>query len=288
MGKIKIATDSTADIPIHLRKSLNISVLPLTIITENREYKDGYEITPQEFYDILENSEKIPTSSQVTPLLNLDLYEETWKAGYTDLIQICLNSKGSHTWHNAVSASEMFYEEHPEAREQLKIHIFDSKNYSMAYGYAAVKAAIMAQMDESIDDILAFVEDWLEHARAVFVPMNLKFVKKSGRIPAAVAFVGDALGLKPVITFIDGESKIISKIRGDLKVVSSILDLVNKDRKPDTPYCIAAGSNAAQFEKLKANCQEALGCAPDIEYYLGCIISQNAGPNAIGIIYYAK
>ncbi len=285
MGKIKIATDSTADIPLQIREELNIAVLPLVVIVDDREYKDGYEITPQEFYDILESSDKIPTSSQVTPVLNLELYEKTWKEGYSDLIQICLNSKGSHTWHNAVQARDLFYDEHPEAVSSLRIHIFDSKNYSMAYGYAAIEAARMAENGSSVDEILEFVQDWIDHARAVFVPMNLKFVKKSGRIPAAVAFVGDALGLKPVITFENGESKIVSKIRGDMKVVSGLLEMVKSSRKPGTPYCLAAGNNAAQFEKLAESCEAVLGQPPELDYSLGCIITANAGPNAIGIIY---
>lgn len=285
MEKIKIATDSTADIPLHIREALNIAVLPLMVIVDDCEYKDGYEITPHEFYDMLDKSDKIPTSSQVTPVLNLELYERTWKEGYTDLIQICLNSKGSHTWHNAVQARALFYEEHPEAKESLQIHIFDSKNYSMAYGFAAVEAARMAENGKPIDDILEFVQDWIDHARAVFVPMNLKFVKKSGRIPAAVAFVGDALGLKPVITFENGESKIVSKIRGDMKVVSGLLDIVKNSRKPGTPYCIASGNNATQFKKLAESCENVLGQSPELEYSLGCIITANTGPNAIGIIY---
>lgn len=284
MGKIRIVTDSTADIPIEIREKYDIKVLPLSIITEDREYKDGYEITPHEFYGILESCEKLPTSSQVTPIVNLELYEEIWNEGCTDIIHICLNSKGSHTWHNAVQARDIFFEEHPEAKN-FNIHVFDSKNYSMAYGFAAVEAARMAEAGKPVGEILEFVQDWLEHARAVFVPMNLRFVKKSGRIPAAVAFVGDALGLKPVITFEDGESKIASKIRGDLKVVSGLLDIVKKSRKPGTPYCLAAGNNAEQFEKLRSSCVEALGQNPELEYQLGCIISINAGPNAIGIIY---
>lgn len=131
MSKIRIATDSTADIPESLCEELNISVLPLTILSGEKEYRDGVDISPAEFYRIIDESEKLPVSSQVASVLYSDLFEETWKAGYTDLIQVTLNSKGSGTYQAAVLSMNLFYEEHPEAKEQLAIHIIDSKTYSI-------------------------------------------------------------------------------------------------------------------------------------------------------------
>ena len=119
MSKIKIATDSTADIPKSFCEELNISVLPLTILAGEKEYRDGVDITPFEFYQIIDASKTLPVSSQVASVLYSELFEETWKEGYTDLIQVTLNSKGSGTYQAAVLSRELFYEEHPEAKEQL-------------------------------------------------------------------------------------------------------------------------------------------------------------------------
>lgn len=116
MIKIKIATDSTADIPKSFCEELNISVLPLRILAGEKEYRDGVDITPPEFYRIIDESKELPVSSQVASVLYLDLFEETWKAGYTDLIQVSLNSKGSGTYQAAVLSRNLFYEEHPEAK----------------------------------------------------------------------------------------------------------------------------------------------------------------------------
>lgn len=82
MSKIRIATDSTADIPKSFCEELNISVLPLTILSGEKEYRDGVDISPAEFYRIIDESEKLPVSSQVASVLYSDLFEETWKAGY--------------------------------------------------------------------------------------------------------------------------------------------------------------------------------------------------------------
>lgn len=139
MAKIKIATDSTADIPKSFCEELNISILPLTVLANEKEYRDGVDITPQEFYKIIDESKKLPVSSQVASVLYTELFEETWKSGYTDLIQVTINSKGSGTYQAAVLSRNLFYEEHPEAKEQLTIHIIDSKTYSMAYGIGVIR-----------------------------------------------------------------------------------------------------------------------------------------------------
>lgn len=285
MCKIKIATDSTADIPKSFCEELNISVLPLTILDGEKEYRDGVDITPSEFYRIIDASKQLPVSSQVASVLYSELFEETWKAGYTDLIQVTLNSKGSGTYQAAVLSRELFYEEHPEGREQLAIHIIDSKTYSMAYGIGVIEGAQLVQTGASAQEVIAHIEDWLEHTRPVFVPLNLRCVKKSGRISPAAAFVGDAIGLKPLITFEGGEARIIGKARGERKAIDALLELCKKERRPGTNYAIVYGSNAEALDHLKEACAQIMDKPPIAEYQVGCVISINTGPNMIGILY---
>lgn len=283
MPKIKISTDSTSDIPQSFRQSLNISVLPLTILHNDKEYEDGVDITTDEFYKILDEAQILPVSSQVTATKYLALYHKVWEEGYTDLIHISLNGKGSGTYQSAVMTRDMFLEENPDAK--LNIHIIDSRTYSMAYGMAVIEAAQMAQEGASVEAILAHVEDWVEHTRPMFVPLNLKCVKKSGRISPAAAFVGDAIGLKPLITFEDGEAKILSKVRGEHKAISALVETCMKERRPGTSYSLVHGSNLEAFEALKKACAEVMDQPPMAEYDVGCIISINTGPNMIGILY---
>ncbi|MGM9660702.1 MAG: DegV family protein [Faecousia sp.] len=283
MSKIKISTDSTSDIPQSFRESLNISVLPLTILAEGKEYRDGVDITPSEFYKILDEAEKLPVSSQVTATEYLALYRQVWEEGYTDLIHIAINSKGSGTYQAAVMTRDMFLEENPEAK--LNIHIIDSRTYSMAYGMAVVEAAQMVQAGATVEEIIAHVQDWVEYTRPMFVPLNLKCVKKSGRISPAAAFVGDAIGLKPLITFEDGEAKILSKVRGEHKAIAALVDICQKERRPGTNYCLVYGSNLEALKALKAACADVMDQPPMAEYEVGCIIGINTGPNMIGILY---
>ena len=285
MSKIKIATDSTADIPKDLCEKWNISVLPLTIIYEGKEYHDGIDVSPQSFYEILDSAERLPTSSQVTVNMYTELFQRCREEGYTDLIHVTLNSKGSGTYQAAELAKSLFYESQPEANQDFRIHIIDSKTYSMAYGLPVLEGAQMICCGASVEEVIDHIEEWLMHTRPVFVPLNLKCVKKSGRVSAAAAFVGDMIGLKPLITFEDGEAKIIAKARGENSAISALVERCVSERRPGTNYALVYGNNSAAFAKLKSACAEALDCPAIVEYQVGCVIGINTGPDMVGILY---
>lgn len=284
MQKVKISTDSTADIPVKLREKLEIGMVPMTIITEEREYLDSVDMEPAEFYELLTKSDKLPTTSQVRNTFYTDLFEEVWRDGYTDLVHVSINAKGSGTFQSGVMARDLFFEEHPEAKDNFNIHLIDSGTYSMAYGWAVAEAAQKAQQGVDVAEIIAYIEDWLANVRILFVPMTLKYVKKSGRVSAAAAFVGDALGLKPVITFENGESKVLTKVRGEAKTMSAVLDMAKKEKKPGTPYLLVYGSAEDSYAKFKKMAVKEFG-KPALEYPVGSVISLNSGPEIFAIIY---
>lgn len=285
MARIKFTTDSAADIPVSLREELSIQVLPFPIAMGDREYADGFDFTPEEFYDMLLSAPQIPTHAQLNPYVFEELFEQAYEAGCTDLIHTSINSKGSATCSNAFQARGDFYRDHPEAEETFHIHIIDALNYTMGYGWAVVQGAKMAAGGAGAREIVDFIQDWVDHVRVVFAPLDLRFAKKSGRVSAAAAFVGEALGLKPVMTFTDGESKILAKVRGEKAVAAKLAEMCRNERRPGTPYLMIRGNNAEQSEKLLEVCRQELGEEPALSYHIGGVIAINAGPNLIGIIY---
>ncbi len=91
-----------------------------------------------------------------------------------------------------------------------------------------------------------FIQDWVDQVRVMFAPLDLRFAKKSGRMPAAAAFMGEALGLKPIMTFANGDSKILTKVRGEKNAISAVVDLCQKERRADSPYLLIRGNNDVQ------------------------------------------
>lgn len=287
MAQIHILTDSAADIPRPLRQELGIQVLPFPIAAGDRELQDGEDLTPQAFYELLLTTPQIPTHAQLNPYCFQQVFTQAYQAGHTDLIYTSINAKGSATHTNALTARDEFYEELPQARDTFRIHIIDSKCYTMGYGWAVVEGARMAAAGAQAEEIVSFIQNWVEHVKVVFAPFDLKFAKKSGRISAAAAFMGEALGLKPVMSFLDGESKILTKVRGERAVLSTLVDLCRTQRVPGSPYLIIRAGNEAQADALTAALEDALGDRAALSYFIGGVISINAGPNLVGVVYRA-
>ena len=285
MTRIKFTTDSASDIPSALREELNIQVLPFPIAMGDKELNDGFDFTPEEFYDMLLSAPAIPTHAQLNPYVFTEMFEQAWAEGYTDLIHTSINSKGSATCSNAFQARGEFYRDHPEAEGTFHIHIIDALNYTMGYGWAVVQGARMAAGGATPQTVVDFIQDWVDHVQVVFVPLDLRFAKKSGRVSAAAAFVGEALGLKPIMTFVNGESRILAKIRGEKAVTAKLVDMCKNERREGTPYLLIQGGNAEQSGKLLDLCRQELGEEPAMAYQIGGVIAINAGPNLIGVIY---
>ena len=288
MKKIKIVTDSACDIPKELEERYGILILPFSIIVGEECFTERKDFSNEEFYQILETSPRLPSTAQYTAMQFLEAYEEIWRDGYTDLIYTSINSKASSTYGNSLMARDQFYEQYPEARESFHIHIVDSKSYTLGYGYPVVEAAKKAEKGASPAEIVAYLEDWFASCRIYFAPYSLEFVKRSGRVSCAAAFVGELVGLKPIITFEDGESKTVSKVRGDKAVIPALVKMAKERMIPHTPYCIVGGSATEYTSALETEAKKALGYGSSMTALIGAAISINAGPKVVGIIIKEK
>lgn len=282
--RIKIVTDSACDIPKEEEAQYGIEILSFPVAVEEKSFMERIDFTNEEFYDILETCNSIPATSQVTHIRFEELFERAFHEGYTDLIYVSINGTGSNTYSNSLMARDNFYKNHPEAQESFRLHLVDSKTYTIAYGYPVIQAAIKAQKGIEAEDIVAYLRDWFDSVEIYFAPYSLEFVKKSGRVSCAAAFVGELIGLRPIISIIDGKTKIVEKVRGDRNIIPALLKYGEKRMIPQTEYCLVGGSLPERFEELRKESSalfkyDAVSAVP-----IGAAISINAGPKIVGII----
>ncbi len=282
--KIKIMTDSASDIPQDIQNELDIEILCFPLTVAGKGYTERVDFTNEEFYEILLNEPTIPTTAQITSFVFIEKFVEMYKAGYTDLVYVAINSKGSNTYQAALVAMKGFYENNKDAQGVFNIHIVDSKTYTVAYGYPVVMAAQKALKSVSAREIVSYLEDWFDSVEVYFAPYTLEFVKKSGRVSAAAGFVGELLGVKPIISIIDGETKIVSKVRGNKAVIPALLDAAKQSRVPGTPILLVKGMLDDEAEELKEKTQKLFKCNVEAVYQVGAAITINAGPKVVGII----
>lgn len=286
MAKIVLMTDSACDISPENEKKYGIKILCFRHAFGDSSYTSRVDFDNDKYYQMLDDFAGVPTTSQITPFQFQDIYEEEYNAGTTDLIYVSINAKGSATNSNAIMAKELFYDDFPEAREKMRIHVIDSGLYTGAYGYAVVEAAKMLENGRSVKEAIAFVEDWCAHCEVYFCMYTLKYAAKSGRINGAAAFLGNALGIKPLMHVKHGGINDAAKVRGEKNIIKTILSYTVKAMKPGTPYCIAYGSDRSLIEQMETAMVEAVGYPPVDYYQIGAEVAANTGPKAVGVIFY--
>lgn len=286
MSKIVLMTDSASDITAENEAAYNIRIICIKHAFGEKSYVSRVDFNNETYYQMLDEFPGIPTTTQVTPFEFEEIFNEEYGKGCEDLIYVALNAKGSATHGNALAARETFYDEHPEAREKMRIHIIDGRTYTGAYGYAVVEGAKMLQAGESVDRTVEFITDWCSHCEIYFVPYTLKYAAKSGRINGAAAFLGNTLGIKPLMLIQNGEINDVAKIRGEKNVVKTIMEHALPRMKPQTPYLIVYGSDRTVGEAMAQAMTEHLGYPPADLYQIGAEIAANAGPKVVGVMFY--
>ena len=232
----------------------------------------------------MDNSSEIPKTSQVTQFEFLKAYKEAYSEGYTDIIYMSISATASKTYENSIMAKNMFFDEVPEAKGKIDIYVVDSKGYTAMYGYPLLEASKkVKKADANAKDIVAYLEEWASKSAAYFVPMTLKYAKKSGRISAAAAFAGELLGIKPIIQMADGGSKIMTKIRGDKNIIPKLMECIEAEMTPQTPYVMLMGKNDTLAKQLEKEMIKKFGYKAEYYAKIGASISANAGNDLVGV-----
>lgn len=286
MQKIKVMADSPCDIPPSEQKQYNIDILSVPIAVDGKGYFERKSFTMEQFYDIINAAAEIPVTSRVPIESFYDSYVRAMEEGYTDVICITINAGGSSTNASAHMAREHFYAQQGKCR--LAIHIVDSGTYSLAYGLPAMEAARMAQEGYFVGEILEYLEDFFSRVEIYLGVYSLEFAKKSGRIGAASAFVGDMLGLRPVISMIAGNTKTVDKVRGDKNLAGRIFKAYQDNCADKTaPFAVVCGQDR-QYGKELADLLEAETGYRSPIYTAGASIVINAGPRMLAVVHQGK
>lgn len=288
MSKIMILTDSCCDLTKEQIAESGITVLPLMVTLGGETFRETFDKTPDEFYDMLEKHNEIPKHAAINPTQYEAEYQKFYEEGYTDVITVTLNSLGSGTFNNSLIAKDEFYEKNPEAKDKMRIFNLDSKCYTIFYGYPILEAVKKIRKGANADDVVAYLQDWFNVCAVYVVPYSLKYAKKSGRISAAAAFAGELLGLKPIIEFADGKTTTIEKIRGEKNIVPKLLECVEKRMTPQTPYLLMYGRDDALAKEVEKEMTKRVGRKAEMFAKIGCCVSSNIGPDLVALLVRRK
>lgn len=286
MNKIKLICDSASDIKEEDAKKYNIEVVPLTIYHDGKEYRDRIDFNPEEFYDILDASKELPTTSQVTPEQFLNAYEKAYNEGYESAIAVCLNSSASGTYQSAVIAKGFFEEKYGN---KMRIEPIDSSTYTYLISAGVCEAGEMVKDNKSVDEILAFLSVFYSKIKAIVAVGTLEILIKKGRISSFKGLIGGVLNVKPIIKIADGQIRSVDKVRGNSAVVPKLLEYLENemDESADFIYVIRC-RDCPEFREAIEKLKEKYPNKRILEGNLGSLISLNIGTYVVGIGYISK
>jgi DegV family protein with EDD domain len=270
---VRIVTDSTADIPDNMASELGITVVPSYVVFGSETYRDGIELTKQEFYEKLSTARLLPKTATPPPAA----YEEAYRqlSGLTkEIVSIHLAANLSGLYNAAAVAARNV----PEAR----IVVIDSEQVTMGYGWMAVAAAEAAQQGESLEQIVALVEGMKGRAHVLAVLDTLDFVYRGGRVGWVAALIGALMRIKPIVEVRQGEVRLLERARTQGRALSQLLDLVQVLAPLERAMVLHA--NAPDLADRMADRLENL--FPDWSRSIaqaGVTIASHTGPGAVGI-----
>jgi len=283
---IRLIIDSASDINKEEADELKVIMLPMEVQIGNQIYLDGVDLTPQQFYEKLIESDDLPKTTQINPYRFIDAYKKVIDNG-DEAIVITISSKLSGSYRNAVLGAKEL-----NAYEN-KIYVIDSLNASIGERLLIQYALKLINEKKNIKDIVSELNKKKTDIKFLAMLDTLKYLKKGGRISSIVAFSGELLSIKPVISIVNGEVKLVGKARGS-KNGKNLLNKLLEDCGGinfDMPYgVIYSGTSDYTIKKYLLDSQHFYQDKVDFIpiYVLGCTIGTHIGPGGIGVAFFAN
>jgi DegV family protein with EDD domain len=272
---VKIVTDSTCDLPPALAAFFGIEVVPLKVSFENDIYLDGVDLDNFSFYRMLKERPVTPKTSQPSPGDFLQRYSEIFeREDCQRILSIHVSSKLSGTFNSSFTAAKEFGD---------KVTTFDSGTVSLGMALMTIAAAEMARDGDSLDTIIKKLSDIKMNQGLYFTLGTLDYLIRGGRIGRARGMVGKLLGLRPVLSLVDGEVVPAAKVRGD-NVLEKILSLLPRNME-GFRWAIGHADCPNDVGPLTEILKERFGAEDVLTGEIGPTVGTHAGPGSWGVFY---
>ena len=278
---IKIIVDSTADLTPQIRSRVN--VVPLTIHFGEEEFIDGITIDSHTFYEKLIESDVLPTTSQATPYAFEAVFREAVADG-SQVVCITCSSRLSGTYQSAVIAAEEF---------SGRIHVVDSQTIALGSAILTEYALELADQGMDAETVAWKLMQKREKVRLLAMLDTLEYLKKGGRISAAVALAGGLLNIKPVVCIENGEIRMLGKARGSRQANNLLVQEIGKAGGVDFSKPVLLGYTGLSDTLLQKYIQDSAalweGRVEQLPYEIvGSVVGTHAGPGAVAVAFFAK
>ncbi|HSM23611.1 MAG TPA: DegV family protein [Anaerolineaceae bacterium] len=283
MTKISIITDTDASLPKDIAEQYDITQVPITIHFGESTYTTGVDINDAILFEIIDQTNKLPTTSAPPPAVFERAYQNAFDNGFNEVICICVSSRVSATYQAAVKACEQFPEK--------EITVVDSLQLSLAQGLIVLAAAKAAKRGANKDEILNEIDEIKRNLHVYAALPTLKYLAMGGRVGKFSAGIADTLNIKPILSVQEGKLELLEKVRTMKKAKLRLIDLASKcliDKKIKQIGFIHVNNLEGVKELHKELC-DVISCPQDpiiAEFTPG--LSVHAGSGVIGFVIHTE
>ncbi len=277
MGRVRVVTDSTAELSPDTAEELGITVIPLNIHLGSERFRDGVDIDDEEFFRRLKSSDSLPFTTPPP----LELFEDMYRSVGSetdDMISIHISAKLSRTVQLAKEAATSLI-------GQRRIAVVDSLTTSLALRLLVLSANAVSNQGASLEEVVRVVRAMIPHVYLVFFVENLEYLERGERIGKAEALLGTMLSIKPLLIIEDGEILPLEKVRTRSGGMDKLYEFVTEFPHLEK-IAILRGANVMSptdlLDRLRAAYPD-----KDIDVITyGPVLATHLGPEAIGVFVY--
>ena len=281
MSKIKIICDSMSDLTKEQIEKYDIEVLPLTVILEDKEYKDGIDFELDEFYKILEDKKVYPKTSQVTYGQFKTVFDKYIAEGRT-IFYVASSANATGSYQSAVMAKN---------DTDGEIYLYDASNLTFGAGIFVLRAAELVEQGKSVEEIIPELDLIKEKYCLVFSIDSLNHLQKGGRISSTKAVLGNILNVKPICEVKDGLVTQLGQVRGKKNIINKLIEateeLTNGQIDNKVMYVVYM-DNVKEKDALIEVLKEKYNPEKIGTFRIGSCIGSHSGPGVLGILSFKK
>ncbi|HOV47100.1 MAG TPA: DegV family protein [Anaerolineae bacterium] len=280
MNRVAIVTESSSNLPPEVVEEYGIHVLPLKVIWEEKVFRDGVDLSPQEFYSRLRMDHYMPTTAAFSPSEFLETFRSLAQE-HEAIVAILLSQDLTGSVEAAQIASQM--------APTLPVHIVDSRTAAMAQGFIVLEAARAAAAGATAGQVVARAQEMIPRVQFLATLETLEYLRRGGRIGTAAAFLGSMLQMKPIVGIPPAHGTVVGVARPRTwkRAVEQMLDLMG-EAVGERPVHVAV-SHGDQEEEAHALAEELRRRFDVRELYITyftAVMGAHAGP-ALCVAFYA-
>lgn len=271
---VRIVSDSTSDMPSDLAERLGVTLVPANVVIDDVNYRDGVDMTSDEFYQRLVSGPRLPTTSQPSVGTFQAAYQEILEQG-DEIVSIHVSGKLSGTVNSAEQAKASLGDSAP-------IEVVDSEAASIALTLILLSAAESAQSSSSRQEVVDQVRRDMSRTSAVFALDTLEYLQKGGRIGKAQAFMGSLLSVKPILTLVDGEVHPLERPRNHQRAMRRLQELA-REKGAVTRLGVIYSTDEEWAAELLDSLSDLAPADQVVTARFGPALGTYVGPRAVGV-----